>query len=153
MSKAFRTAEAPLCDTAGINMNETGTRIVSDASAAKRKSSTSQIECGDSWETYIDCPRLHVETVLGYAGGVGSQEFVAPWRTVAADDRYLGIGLPRRGGKIGQKIKQMRVVVKLLTGAVVTQKVIQFGEGVVEVSVAKPVDDVDVLAGVSMEQT
>jgi hypothetical protein len=41
---------------------------------------------------------------------------------------------------------------KLLAGAVVTQ-VIQLGEGVVEVSIAAPVDDVDALAGVSMEQT
>jgi hypothetical protein len=100
----------------------------------------------------IDGPRLPMETVLGNAGGVSPREFVAPWRTVAADDGYLSIGLPRGGGKIRQKIKQMRIVMKLLAGAVVTQ-VIQLGEGVVEVSIASPVDDVDALAGVSMEQT
>jgi hypothetical protein len=93
-----------------------------------------------------------METVLGNAGGVGPQELVAPWRTVAADYGYLSIGLPRGGGKVPQKIKQMRIVMKLLAGAVVTQEVIQLGEGVVEITVAASVDDVDVLAGVSMEQ-
>jgi len=93
-----------------------------------------------------------METVLGNAGGVGPQEFVAPWRTVAADYGYLSIGLPRGGGKVRQKIKQVRIVMKLLAGAVVTQEVIQLGEGVLEISIATPVDDVDVLAGVSMDQ-
>lgn len=93
-----------------------------------------------------------METVLGNAGGVGPQEFVAPGRTVAADYGYLSIGLPRGGGKVCQKIKQLRIVMKLLAGAVVTQEVIQLGEGVVEISIATPVDDVDVLAGVSMDQ-
>lgn len=92
-----------------------------------------------------------METVLGNAGGAGPQELVAPWRTVAADDGYLGIGLPGGGGEVRQKIKQMRIVMKLLAGAVVTQKMIQLGEGIVEVSIATPVDDVDALAGVSME--
>lgn len=93
-----------------------------------------------------------METVLGNAGGVGPQEFVAPWRTVPADDGYLSIGLPRGSVKVRQKIKQTRIVMKLLAGAVVTQKVIQLGEGVVEVNIATPVDYVDALAGVSMEQ-
>lgn len=93
-----------------------------------------------------------METVLGNTGGAGAQEFVAPWRTVAADDGYLGIGPPRGGGKVRQKIKEMRIVMKLLAGAVVTQKVIQLAECVVEVGVATAIDDVDALAGVSMEQ-
>jgi hypothetical protein len=93
-----------------------------------------------------------METVLGNAGGAGPQEFVAPWRTVTADDGYLGIGLPCGGGKVRQKIKQMRIVMKLLARAVVTQKVIQLGERVVEVGVATAIDYVDALAGVSMEQ-
>lgn len=92
-----------------------------------------------------------METVLGNASGVGPQELVAPWRTVAADDGYLGIGLPGGGGEVRQQIKQMRIVMKLLAGAVVTQKMIQLGEGIVEVSITTPVDDVDALAGVSME--
>jgi hypothetical protein len=93
-----------------------------------------------------------METVLGNAGGAGPQEFVAPWRTVTADDGYLGIGLPCGGCKVRQKIKQMRIVMKLLARAVVTQKVIQLGERVVEVGVATAIDYVDALAGVSMEQ-
>lgn len=92
-----------------------------------------------------------METVLGNAGGVGPQELVAPWRTVAADDGYLGIGLPGGGGEVRQQIKQMRIVMKLLAGAVVTQKVIQLAKCVVEVSVATAIDYVDALAGVSME--
>jgi hypothetical protein len=117
----------------------------------KRQGGISQIACGDPGETNIDRLGLHMETVPGNAGGVGSQEFVAPGRTVAADDGYLTIGLPGGGGKVRQKIKQMRIVMKLLAGAVVTQKVIQLGEGIVDVSIATPVDDVDVFAGVSME--
>jgi hypothetical protein len=117
----------------------------------KRQGGISQIECGDPGETNIDRLGLHMETVPGNAGGVGSQEFVAPGRTVAADNGYLTIGLPGGGGKVRQKIKQMRIVMKLLAGAVVTQKVIQLGEGIVDVSIATPVDDVDVFAGVSME--
>jgi hypothetical protein len=93
-----------------------------------------------------------METVLGNAGGAGPQEFVAPWRTVTADDGYLGIGLPCGGCEVRQKIKQMRIVMKLLARAVVTQKVIQLGERVVEVGVATAIDYVDALAGVSMEQ-
>ena len=93
-----------------------------------------------------------METVFGNAGGAGAQEFVAPWRTVTADDGYLGIGLPCGGGKVRQKIKKMRIVMKLLARAVVTQKVIQLGECVVEVGVATAIDYVDALAGVSMEQ-
>lgn len=151
MNRAVRTAEAPLCDAPGINMNESGTRIVSDPSAVKRQGGTPEIEYGNPGETNIDCPRLHMETVLGNAGGAGPQEFVAPGGTVAADDGYLSIGLPGGGRKVRQKIKQMRIVMKLLAGAVVTQKMIQLGEGIVEVSIAAPVDDVDALAGVSME--
>jgi len=118
----------------------------------KRQGSTSEIACGDPWETNIDCPGLHMETVLRNAGGVGPQEFVAPWRTVAADDGYLGIGLPCSGCKVRQKIKQMGIVMKPLAGAVVTQKVIQPAKCVVEVSVATAIDYVDALAGVSMEK-
>jgi len=93
-----------------------------------------------------------METVLRNAGGVGPQEFVAPWRTVAADDGYLGIGLACSGCKVRQKIKQMGIVMKPLAGAVVTQKVIQPAKCVVEVSVATAIDYVDALAGVSMEK-
>jgi len=93
-----------------------------------------------------------METVLGNARGVGPQEFVAPRRAIPADDGYLSIGFPRGVCKIRQKIEQMRIVMKLLARAVVTQKVIQLGEGVVEINIATPVDYVDALAGVSMEQ-
>lgn len=93
-----------------------------------------------------------METVLGNPGGVSPQEFVAPWRTVAADYGYLSIRLPRAVAKVRQKIEQVRIVMKLLAGAVVTQEVIQLGERVVEINIASSVDDVDVLAGMSMEQ-
>jgi hypothetical protein len=93
-----------------------------------------------------------METVLSNAGGAGPQEFVAPRRTVATDDGDLGIGLSCGGGKVRQKIKQMGIVMKLLAGAVVTQKVIKLGECVVKVGIATAIDDVDALTGVSVEQ-
>jgi hypothetical protein len=117
----------------------------------KRESRVSKVDRGDAGEPNVDCFCLHVKTVLGNTRGMSPQEFVAPGRTVAADDRDLGVGLADGGSEVRKEIKEMRIVAKLISSAVVTQKVIEFGNRVLEINVATPVNDVDALARMGVE--
>ena len=83
---SIATAKAPLCDSPCVHMDEIRTRIITDTSSVERQGGSSQFQCVRSWQPDIDGFCLHVNAVLCDSCRMSPQVFIAPPRTIPAND-------------------------------------------------------------------
>ena len=101
----------------------------------------------------VDCHRLHVETVAGHTVSMSAKKFVAPGRTVAADNINLEVGISERGCQVVQQIKYPGIILMNFASAVVAQVMIQTRQGFRIVAFPIAVNDAQVLSRVSVEKS
>jgi hypothetical protein len=133
-------------------MDETRPRIVAYTAAAEREGRIPQGESIDARDSDIDGVRLHMEAAFGDARRAGAQELVAPRSSVAANDLDLCIWTPDGRGHIREDIKRAWVIVFNLSGAMITEEMIELLFGFRHEGIASLVDDIDPLTRVRMVQ-
>ena len=95
---------------------------------------------------------LHVKAILGNSSGASSEEFVAPRRTIAANDLDLRVAMAERSRQVRKDVKEPRIVVLHVAGAMITQEMIQLCFGFRRIFTSATIDDIDVLARVRVIQ-
>ncbi len=134
-------------------MNKIGARIESDASTAKSQREIPHFLSLHSRQTNVDRLRLHMKAVFGDTGGVGPQKFVAPGGAVTADDVDLAVRMLRHDGEVREQVKQARIEMMDVAGAMIAQEMIQLIQRFRHVSLAAAINEVDVFARVCVIKT
>jgi len=80
----------------------------------------------------------------------GAKEFVAPWSPIAADYIDLAAGIVETQREVVEQVKEPRIEVTHVPGAVVAEIVIELVQRIGQVGIAAPVDDVKMFACVSV---
>ena len=75
----------------------------------------------------------------------GTQEFVALWRAVSADDIDLATIIANGRCKVVQQVEQMGIEMLNIARAAVAQVVVELGQGSWQVGVAPPINDIEPL--------
>jgi hypothetical protein len=78
--------------------------------------------------------------------------FVAARRSVSADDVNLGVSAAHGSGSIRQNIKNPRIEVMHLSGAMVAEEVIELRQSFGNICVAVTIDDIQMLPRMSVEE-
>jgi len=55
-----------------------------------------------------------------------AQEFIAPWRAVAANHIDFAIGIAERRGQVVEKIEEVGIEVAHISGTMIAQKMVEF---------------------------
>jgi len=129
-------------------MDETGARIIADASFAQRKRGVTQGDGADAGDADVNRVRLHVQAVLGYTWRTRAEKFIAPGGAIATDDIDLCTGAAYRFSEFGENVEKARIVVLYLARAMITQKMVELRLSFRKKFVAVTIDDVDVFASV-----
>lgn len=133
-------------------MNEAGNGVVAHAAAAEREGGVSKGQCLDAGQADIDGFGLHVEALLGYAGGVGPQILVGLGAAVAANNLDFGAGVAGGARQVEQDVEDARIVMMNGAGYAVAQEMVELGEGLGEERLIPFVNDVNMFAGVGFIQ-
>src|SRR3974390_2686549 len=104
-------------------MDEPRPRIIAHTAAAERQRRIPKSEGIDPWDADIDGLRLHVEASSCYAVGMRAQELVAPRCSITANDLNLCSGMPHGCVQIGKDVKDARIVVLHLSGAMIAEEI------------------------------
>ena len=100
----------------------------------------------------VDGHALHMETVASDTVSMSAEEFVAPRRAIATEDVDLKIRIPECGSQVVEQVEHSRVVLVNCTGPVVAQIAVEANVGILIVSFAIAVDDVEALSRMCVEQ-
>lgn len=135
-------------------MHELVHRIIADATGMQAQRSVAQTGRRYSWNADIDRFSQHVLAMFSHAGirRPRTQELIAPWSAIAADNVDLSIWPAQLRHQRMQQVKLLRVVMAGGLGPVVTKKKIQLCHGIGKVRVADSVHHVNIFAGVQMVQ-
>lgn len=133
-------------------MYELGGSIVAHAAAVQGQGGISKFGGGDPGKTNIDCHGLHVQAVLRDAMTVRAKPLVTPRRSITTHNIDFGAGTPQFDGQVVEQVEDPRVIIVHLAGPMITQEVIEFGQGGGVVAVAVAIDDVEPLSSVGMEE-
>jgi hypothetical protein len=138
----------PAADAAYIYMHELFPRVVAHATPMKVQRRIAQGRRRNSGQADIDGHGLHVQAVLGYGRRAASQKFVAPRRSIAADNVNFLIRPARGGNQVVEQIEDPRIVGMDFARPVVPQKVFQLLQrhGIIGVSMA--IDNIKALVRV-----
>lgn len=93
-----------------------------------------------------------METVASDTVSMSAEEFVAPRRAIATKDVDLKVRIPECGRQVVEQVEHSRVVLVNCAGAVIAQIMVEANAGILIVSFAIAVDDVEALSGMCMEQ-
>ena len=141
---------APGAHAAGVDVHETGTRIVADAASPESQGRVPKDKRIYSWNANIDSVRLHVQAVSRDTGRSGAKKRIAPRGAVAANDINLGIRVTNGSRQVCEDVEDMRIIVLHVAGAMVAEEMIQLLLRLRGVFVAMAIDNVNVLAGVGV---
>ena len=100
----------------------------------------------------VDRHRLHVQTVLRDAMTVRTEPLVAPRSSVATHHVDFGVRTTERCRQVVEQIEDTRIVLMHVAGSVIAEKVVQLGKSSGIIAVAVPINDIEVLARVGMEE-
>ena len=142
VDQAGRAAEAPLADSADVDVDEVGARIIAHAAAMERESGLAQPERVDARHAQVDRFRVGVKAVLSDTGGVSAKRFVCRRGAVAADDVDLAGGVPDRRRESRQDVVQARIEMANVAGSMIAQEIIEFGKSAWNVLVAVAVNNI-----------
>jgi hypothetical protein len=93
-----------------------------------------------------------MQAVLCNSVAVGTKPLIAPGRPVTADYVDFGVGTTQSGRQIVEQIEDARIVLMNIASAVIAKKVVELRKSRRIVAVAVAIDDVQVLAGVGVEE-
>lgn len=89
----------------------------------------------------------------GHAVAALAEEFVAPWRAIAADHIDFGARLAQNVGEVVEQVENLGIILVDIPGAVVAQKVIEPCERLRKIAVALTIDDVQLFARVRVKKS
>src|ERR1700728_1964289 len=97
--------------TTDVDVHEVRTAIVPYSAAMQAHGSVTQLRRGNPGQANIDCFGLHMQAVLRHAGvrAARAQKFVAPGRTVTANDIDFTAGIAERRGQVIKKVEKPRI--------------------------------------------
>ena len=129
-------------------MNEVVAAIVAYAAAMEFQRSIAQLRRIDAGHTDVDGHGLHVQAVLGHGRRAASQKFVAPRRSIAADNVNFFVWPARGSNQVVEQIEDPRIVGMDFSRPVVSQKVFQLLQrhGIIRIPMA--IDDIKALVRV-----
>ena len=116
----------------------------------KAKSKIAQSRYGYAGNTNVNSLSLHMQAVRGHAGRRLSQELIAPGTAISADDVNFRLRTSCRSGQIMEQVEQTGVKSTNRSRAMIAQKSIEAINCIREVSVASPVNQVNLLVRVGM---
>ena len=87
-----------------------------------------------------------METVASDTVSMSAEEFVAPRRAIATEDVDLKVRIPECGSQVVEQVEHSRVVLVNCAGPVVAQITVEANVGILIVSFAIAVDDIEVLS-------
>jgi hypothetical protein len=140
----------PAANAAHVYVNKIRLRVIAHSTAAHRQRRIANLRAGNSWNANIDGLRFHVLAMLGNSVPMLPQVVIAPWRAVPADDIYFAVGMSQLGHQIVQQIEFLEVIILHVTGAVVTQKMVQLRDTVRKVLITNPIDHINMFASVQV---
>ncbi len=129
-------------------MHESRTRVVSHAAAFQFERGVSQRQRIDSRNSNIDRVGLHVLAMFRYARRTSAQEIIAPRRPVSTDNVDLGVWSANRRGYISQNVKDVRIIMLHISGAMIAQKVIKLRFRLRQITLAATIHNIDSLPSV-----
>lgn len=129
-------------------MHELLPRIVAYATPMKVQCGITQSGRGNSWQPDVDGHGLHVQAVLSYSRRAAPQKFVAPRRSIAADNVNFLIRPARGSNQIMKQIENPRIVGMDFSRPVITQKVFQLLERHWIIGLPVAIDDIKALVRV-----
>jgi hypothetical protein len=93
-----------------------------------------------------------MKTGLRHTNRVGPQILVARRRSKSANDVNLGVRAANGSGSIRDNIENPRVVMMHFSGAVVAEEVVELGQSFGNIGIAMAIDDIQMLACMSVEE-
>jgi hypothetical protein len=91
-----------------------------------------------------------MKAVLRHADRVGPEILVALRRSKSANDVNLGVRAANGSGGIRDNIENPWIVMMHFSGAVIAQELIELRQSFGNIGIAMAIDDIQMLAGVSM---
>ncbi len=131
-------------------MNEIGSRIISHAAARESQGGVPELQGRRPGKTNIDRFGLHMQAVLGDAGRVGTQVFVAFRRPITANDMDFGVRTADGLFRIPQDIENPWIVMMHLSRAVIAEEMIQLRQRGGDICIAMAIHNIQMFAGMSM---
>lgn len=86
-------------------------------------------------------------------GTAGTQEFVAPGRSVSTDHVDLAAGIVHRTCQVVEQVEQMGIEMTYLAGTMVAEIAIELGQRIRQVIFAAAVNDIEPLIGMGVIKT
>lgn len=116
----------------------------------KAKGKIAQSRYGYAGNTNVNSLSLHMQAVRGHAGRSLSQKLIAPGTAISADDVNFRLRTSCRSGQIMEQVEQTGVKSMNCSCAMIAQKSFEAINCIWQVSVAPPVNQVNLLVRVSM---
>lgn len=133
-------------------MHKIGSGIIPHSAAVQTQGSIPQKRGLDSGDANINGHGVHMKAMKGDAVPMSAQEFVTPRGAVAADDVDLRVASTQAGAQVVQQIEHARIVMVNRSGAVIPQVKIKRCERFGNVMVALAIQEVEMLACVSVKE-
>jgi len=110
-----------------IDVHKVRSAIVPHSTAMQAQGCVAQFRRRNPTQANVDRFGLHMEAVLGHAGVrvARTQEFVAPWRTVAANHIDFTTGIAERRRQLVEKVEEARIEMAHISGTVVAQVMVE----------------------------
>ena len=134
-----------------IEMDEAGSGVVPDAAPAEAYRRVAKGAQADARKPNVDGPSLDVEAVCGDSGPFAPQQGVRGRRTISRDDMERLAHADLRSELVKQ-IQKAAIDLLHLARAVIAQDVVDFIESGCAIRVVTPVDRVDALVRVCVEE-
>ena len=134
-------------------MNEIRKGIIAHAAAVKGKSDIAQMSRFDARYSEIDGLRLDVEATLGNPFAMGAKKLIAPRCAVCANDVDFSARTARGHREFLQDVIELGVEMMNLSGAMISEEIVELRNSVWNVLVPSTVHDVKPLARMRVIQT
>jgi hypothetical protein len=134
-------------------MNEIRTGIVAHAAAMKGKSDIAQALRFYAGYSEINRLRLDVEATLGHPFATGAKKLIAPRCAVPTNDIDFSAGTAQGHREFLQNVKELGIEMVNLSGAMISQEIIELRDSVWNVLIPSTVHDVKPLARMRVIQT
>lgn len=122
---AHTTESLPVPHASHIHVNEIGSGVVSDTTAAKQDSQIAKLGRVYSWQPDVNRFGLHVQARLGNPGRARPQILVRRRRSIPANHIDFGIRTAAGRDQFRKKIEQARIEMAGRSGEIVTEKPVQ----------------------------
>jgi hypothetical protein len=138
----------PAADAAYIHMHKLFPCVIAHAAPVKVQCGIAQSACRNSRQPDVNSHGLHVQAVLGHRRRAAPEKFVAPRRSIAADNIDFFVWPAGGTSQIVEQVKHPRIIGMDFARSVVPQKVFQLLKryGIIGISVA--IDDIKALVRV-----